>query len=256
MKIKKVLLPTDFSDNANDAFDFAIEIANKANANLLIIHGAHQPYMYGADKLLKELTFRNGHKNINIETKIIVGNILPKMFELAADLIVMGTKGRSDFGNILFGSVSATVMLESQIPVMVIPQGEKFNGLKHLLFTTDMQDGDMKALENVTTFGQIFDSQITVVHVGDYDTVKEVPEFEEFIETAQQKLKYPKLKFELLKDRDLHRAISNYVDKNRCDLVVFNRYKKPFFRSLFEKNKIKKAGYDNMPLMVIPCKAN
>jgi nucleotide-binding universal stress UspA family protein len=252
-KIKKILLPTDFSDNANDAFEYALEIANKSNAVLSLIHGAHQPYMYGADKLLYELADRNRYPNVRVETELIVGNILPKIFDLSADLIVMGTKGRSDFGNLLFGSVSATVLLDSKIPVMVIPQGEKYDGLKHLLCTTDMQPGDIKSLEKIAAFGKLFDSKITVMHVAGSDQEAEKQNFEKYILGVREKISYSKLKFEMLTHNDLHKAISDYVSEHGCDLVVFNRYKKPFFRSLFEKNKIKKAGYENIPLMVIPC---
>lgn len=252
-EMKKVLLPTDFSENANNAFDYALEIANKSDAVLSIVHGTYQPYIYGADTLLRELADRNNYRNVRVETELIVGNILPAIFELSADLIVMGTKGRSNFGNILFGSISATVMLESATPVIVVPYGKKYTGFKHLLFTTDLHDGDVKALKQLAGFGRLFDAKITVFHVDNSDKSNEDTGYEEFSEKARKKVEYSQIDFELQKNKDLHNAISDYVVKNNIDLVVFNRYKKTFFRSIFEKNKIKKAAYGNIPLMVIPC---
>jgi len=252
-KIEKILVPTDFSEHAENAFNFALEIAHKSGASVSVVHGAKSNYSYGSDRLLAELSAKNTYENVSVETRVEVGNLGSDLLKTSADLIVVGSKGKSNLEKVLFGSVTSKLILDASIPVLAIPKDQKFSGFKHLVFTTDFNDRDLKALHQVTHFARLFDSKITLLHIADSDNLKAKAASLGFAEMVKQEIDYPEIENRILRKKDFFDGMSDFIKDQHPDLIILNRYKKPFFRSLFEKDAIKQEGYTNVPILVMPC---
>jgi nucleotide-binding universal stress UspA family protein len=140
---KTILFATDFSENSLYAFPYAFSLARKYEALLAIVHvinepvdlrGFYVPHISfesleeeieeGARKMMDK--FRRVHVQDydRCETFIVPGipydEIIKKAQELSADLIVMGTHGRSGLDHVLFGSTAEKLVRKSPIPVMTI----------------------------------------------------------------------------------------------------------------------------------------
>jgi len=149
-KYKKVLFCTDFSENADHAFDYAFGIAKRDSSLLSILHIlAENPYKAYADvmitgedleKLQKAIEedldnkFRDHYvkkieDGIKFEIVTISGREDEEILKFAkkenVDIIVMGTHGRTGIEHVFFGSVAEKVLRHSPFPVFVIPCRKK-----------------------------------------------------------------------------------------------------------------------------------
>jgi nucleotide-binding universal stress UspA family protein len=138
-----ILFATDFSESSDYAFRYALSLAKKFNSRLLIIHiinepvdlrGFYVPHISfekleeeieeGARKMMEKFCRTHLRDYDNYESFIIPGipfdEIIKKASEESADLIVLGTHGRTGLDHVLFGSTAEKVVRKSPIPVMTI----------------------------------------------------------------------------------------------------------------------------------------
>ena len=147
IRIKNILVPTDFSDFSRYALDYAITIAQAFKANIILIHVTPEkemdsirqisPYLEPGriEELLKGRESEDKkkldgflppemQKGITAETSHKVGTPFLEIIKAAkqkeVDLIVMATHGRSGLSHILFGSVAEKVVRKSTCPVLSI----------------------------------------------------------------------------------------------------------------------------------------
>ncbi|MBW2005213.1 MAG: universal stress protein [Deltaproteobacteria bacterium] len=145
-KYKKVLFCTDFSENADYAFDFAYGIAKRDEGLLYILHVIpHNPHQTFAEKYVSKEDLERIQKNIEedlddnyseryikkiengVKFEIVTksgredNEILKFAKKENVDIIVMGTHGRTGIEHVLFGSVAEKVLRHSPFPVFIIP---------------------------------------------------------------------------------------------------------------------------------------
>ena len=144
-EIKKILFATDFSENSKWALTYALSFAQKFDARLYILHVIQQPsyplgmyaeiYFDAMDKFkrnISEVTAKE-MKNLcevelkgltNYESLIINGipfiEIIRTAKEKEADLIVVGTHGRTGLDHVLFGSTAEKVVRKASCPVLSV----------------------------------------------------------------------------------------------------------------------------------------
>ncbi len=141
--LEKILFATDFSENSAHAFEYALTLARKFAARLLIIHvinepvdlrGFYVPHVSfenlekeieeGAEKMMQKFCLTALEEFSNFETAIVAGipyeEILKKAAEEKVSLIVMGTQGRSGIDHLLFGSTAERVVRKATCPVMTV----------------------------------------------------------------------------------------------------------------------------------------
>ncbi|OHB32553.1 MAG: universal stress protein [Desulfuromonadaceae bacterium GWC2_58_13] len=140
---KTILFAIDFSQSSDYAFQYALSLAKKYDARLVIIHvinepvdlrGFYVPHISfekleqeieeGAKKMMEKFC-RNQIKDYSkYETFIVPGipydEIIKKANEESADLILMGTHGRTGLDHVLFGSTAEKVVRKSPVPVMTV----------------------------------------------------------------------------------------------------------------------------------------
>jgi nucleotide-binding universal stress UspA family protein len=140
--IHRILCPVDFSESSRHALDTAVAIARHNDAAVTALYvvppvqttypalgvGAYVPYVYTVEDL-KE--FQNTLERfvatvdwpvtaVAVEA-VVVDEILRRAAELPADLIIMGTHGRSGFDRLVLGSVAERVLVKAACPVLTIP---------------------------------------------------------------------------------------------------------------------------------------
>jgi len=147
---KKVLFCTDFSENADYAFDFAYGIAKRDKGLLYILHilpeNPHQAYAESyitgedleklqraieedLDNKYKEHYIKKIENGTKFEIVTISGREDEEILKFAkdehVDIIVMGTHGRTGIEHVVFGSVAEKVLRHSPFPVFIIPCKKK-----------------------------------------------------------------------------------------------------------------------------------
>jgi nucleotide-binding universal stress UspA family protein len=144
MASQRFLVPIDFSDYANQALDYAINLAGKLEARLTLLHviqsvplggvdmGVTLPYTYLQDLEAEIMQSMQSHlarvTAAGLEGEIVVVHGVPfhEIVETAkmhkVDLIVMGTHGHTGLQHILLGSVAEKVVRLAPCPVLVARQ--------------------------------------------------------------------------------------------------------------------------------------
>ncbi len=138
LAIGTILHPTDFSKSAEQAFQFACALARDYNARLIVLHVARRPIVAPVMGVVppepvvyeEELTARLhqlqlDHPTLKLETRLLLvsdpaAEILRISQESGADLIVMGTHGRTGLGHLLLGSIAEKVLRQAPCPVVTV----------------------------------------------------------------------------------------------------------------------------------------
>lgn len=135
MLVRRILHPTDLTENSDNALAAAISLAKQNDAELLLVHALPPPIpVYEIEssvrpeaeealaKLLKRVT------DIGVKAKRVLikgsapvsNNIVRCARFFGADLIVMGTRGRTGISRWLVGSHASRVIARAHCPVMVV----------------------------------------------------------------------------------------------------------------------------------------
>jgi nucleotide-binding universal stress UspA family protein len=139
LSIQTILHPTDFSARSEYAFRLACALARDHGARLIVLHVVPPPQSVGYDEMpitsplspdyKKELEdklrrFMAVDPNLRVAGRLEEGfpadEILRTAQETKADLIVMGTHGRTGLGRLLMGSVAEQVMRKAACPVLTV----------------------------------------------------------------------------------------------------------------------------------------
>jgi nucleotide-binding universal stress UspA family protein len=142
-RIKRILVPTDFSPTAELALQYAIDIA-PPGASIHVVHvvddtgfvaaypdgfaaeipGLREQAVKEAQHLLAALVGKLAAPNTVLTTEVLTGRPVTTIIETArarkADLIVMGTHGRGALAHFMLGSVAERVLRTAQCPVLTI----------------------------------------------------------------------------------------------------------------------------------------
>jgi len=142
MRFRKILVPTDFSEPSQAAINLAIDLARQLDAELELFHAQELPAYIFPDGVmpispelvadlertshaeLERLAARAREAGVRASTASAVGahdaEILRRASESGADLIVMGTHGRTGFRHVLLGSVAERVVRRAPCPVLTV----------------------------------------------------------------------------------------------------------------------------------------
>jgi nucleotide-binding universal stress UspA family protein len=145
MAISRILVPTDFSADADAAFDYALGLARKFDASVHLLHVVEDPLaagMWSAGVYTAEIAglqvnlVRDAEERLrrsvpdaaaSVSTEVRTGNAAREILKVAqernADLLVMGTRGRTGIAHILMGSVAERVVRLAMCPVLTLKAG-------------------------------------------------------------------------------------------------------------------------------------
>jgi universal stress protein A len=136
LPIHTILLPTDFSESAQQAFPLACSLARDCGARIVVLYvmppplgheqlqARHHPEEYYGipEKALHQIQAPD--QNVRVEHRLEEGDaagvILAVAREIGAGLIVMGTHGRTGLGRLLLGSVAEQVLRKAPCPVLTV----------------------------------------------------------------------------------------------------------------------------------------
>jgi universal stress protein A len=142
MRIRHILVPTDFSEGSSEAFETALGMAVDSGARMTLFHVHHIPttvypdvilplspdvmqnMQHSVDLVLEELRDRAVAAGVVTDFRTAYGTthveICAAADELGVDLIVIGTHGRGGLSHALLGSVAEKVVRKAPCPVLTV----------------------------------------------------------------------------------------------------------------------------------------
>lgn len=138
MNLKHLLVPTDFSEDADRAVDYAAGLAQELKASLTLMTATYigdtpevnlsyiEKIRAEAEQRIEAVRQRVEDTGLTVKVVMVNGPPAQRITETAekeaADLIVMGTHGRTGLRHMLIGSVAERVVRHATCPVLVVPR--------------------------------------------------------------------------------------------------------------------------------------
>ena len=218
MRIKKVLVPVDFSPPSMLAVNQGIALARKFGATLSLLHVVESPsallYTFpgGADKVVAQrkdqaekmlpLLVSDEDRDLNVKFIIRAGDVKDVIHavvgEEQADVVVMGTHGRGFFSRLFIGSVTQALLRQLGVPVLTVCHVSRPLEFKRILFATDFGPDSNRGFEDALGLAAESGASLTVAHTMDKRPTMtyETPEVHElFDEQRAEALKEAHQKF-------------------------------------------------------------
>ena len=272
--IKSILVPTDFSKNANNAVDYAIELGKREETKIILLHAYYietispeVPLQFIDEQLnsveqaskekLSELCVKI-NKQVKVKCEIInkeglAADLILEMSEKRKpDFIIMGTSGESGIVDKLLGNVAAMVIEKSILPVIAVPEKTKFAGINHITFATDYDSSDVKALKKLVDIAALFNAKITLLHAADNEFTDESEEeyMAKYRCKIRDKISYDKIEYKIVYGTNLVEVLEEYIIHESPDLFAMLTHFRSLYEKLFGKSYTQKIAYKSkVPVM-------
>lgn len=278
--MKRILLPTDFSDNAWNAIVYALHFLKNESCTFYILH-TYTPSFYRADYMMGGPTFsaipdvgvelaqvgldktladiKKNYENTRHRFKTLsaFNTLTEEISEVVTnkeiDLIVMGTQGATGASEIFLGTRTVHVIRKSTIPVLVIPVGYAFRELKSVLFPSDYEMPiEKKEVQLLIEILKMHEAELTILTVKNNNGLT-VGQKEKKESLAAYFFKhYPK--FEQAIGKSIPNAIYEYIAQQHIGLLAMMNRKHSFLDRLIARPKVDSIGYHTkIPFLVMPC---
>lgn len=266
--MKKILVPTDFSPNAQKALNYAIQLAKKMDGEIFLIHTVEsklteEDALNAQDKLTERATSIQEISKVKVTERIFYGiplySIEAAISEFNIDLVVMGTLGNAAFKGKIFGSKTASVIGKSPVPVLAIPLLGEWKVPNKILVAINRFDEKETLLLPAIKLSRLFSAslQVFIFTDTDDDYVEDYKEHEKKITLYRNQLKQTYKDIEIqavhLAGKRFKENVQEWIVSNNIDIMVMLTHKKNIIESIFSGSMTKKMSYNiDIPLMAIP----
>jgi nucleotide-binding universal stress UspA family protein len=239
--MKKILIPTDFSECALNALRFAIEIAKNTKAKLMVFHTVSEtkaPVFTQECEFLPASEFKKSElrdslekikwefpelRKLDHEFILKNGEISDELYKAiddkSIDLIIIGTKNIEN-EDVLLGNKAYEVIRAASCPVITVPEQHKVKKVTNIAFATDFEKlNNHETLKTIKIFADAFKAKVHLVNVcQDIEEAiskaeAEEAEIEYYLESTDHSYNY-------VLNSDLEKGLQDYMIKNKIDLLA------------------------------------
>ncbi len=238
--MKRILVPTDFSDQAENALKVAVHIAEKHNAEIYLLHSMELPsnlitgeennakpetvfFLKMAEKNFDALREKDFLKNVAIHQALGHGEIYDDIKEAAAskevDLVVMGSHGASGFKEMFIGSNTEKVVRTSSIPVLVIKNNYDSFNINNFVFASDFTESGRKAFDSAQKFAKVMDAKLHLLHVNTPSGFKTTPDAHKLMEHFVKGMGVENYTLNVYNDISVEKGILGFAKYTNADMI-------------------------------------
>jgi nucleotide-binding universal stress UspA family protein len=239
--MKKILVPTDFSEQAENALKVAAQLARKNKSEIYLLHMLELPlslvdpansggdlpealfFMKLAHKRFKEMMSKDYLEGIKVFETVQFQETFDGIVEAAGkhgvDLIVMGSHGASGFKEMFIGSNTEKVVRTSNIPVLVIKNKHEAFTVKNFVFATDYSKNNKKPFLEAVNFANKIGANLHLLFVN---TASNFMTTEEVSKMADEFLKDVPIKnytLNIYNDTSVEKGILNFAQSIDAGLI-------------------------------------
>jgi len=255
--MRKILIPTDFSENAMNAITYAIELFKYEKCDYYIMH-AYQDDIYADESLLEKesldkITKRISKKSLK-ELEIILKEIKERspnprhtyhimssnnmlldetdkiVDQKNIDILVMGTRGKTNDKKLTFGSHTLQVLKYVQCPVLAIPEHYAYNQPRHILFPTNyLLPYKRRELKLLCEMASPYRAVIDMLYVSKSKKLsKRQEDNQNFV---KEELCKNSLNFKIENSEHIINAIYTYIKEHHIDMLIMVNTRHSFLES-------------------------
>jgi len=281
--MKRIILPTDFSENAYNAISYAFNLFKDETCTFYLLHTytpavyqteyvLHSPGQIGLgdvyqteateqiEELHRQLEREFNNPNHTIMTHVAFNTLVEEIMDSAehehADYIVMGTKGATGAKEVFLGSHAVNVIKKSKIPVIAVPERFEFEKPKEILFPTDLEvPYPPEQVRPIVDIAKLHGSSVEVLHISTgYDLTEEQESYKSELKNSLSEVAHA---YHETASQPIIKGISNFQMEKHLNMLAMIRNKHTFIERMFIEPVIQKIGYHvTIPFMVLPLVEN
>lgn len=276
-KNMNILIPTDFSDNALSALNYALKLYVNQKCTFYVLHST---YVDEAVSRAFEAAYTDDKQNKVVETtltalinQIQAADANPNhkfkalrspeelrtavknaVDEHAIDMVIMGTKGTTGAVEYVMGSNTIKVIRKiTECPVLVLPDGFTFVEPQQITFPTDYnRTYNEKEIQTLKDLADLYHSKIRVVHINVNMGLSDTQENN--MSMLKTYLADYEHSFHYLPDyTSKSKAIAKFVDDLEIDILAMINYKHGILEKILNEPVLKNLAFNpTVPILVIP----
>ncbi len=255
--MKNILVPIDFSVQAEYAARVASDIARHTNSKILLLHmlelptGIVDPSSYGSSNntptsllFLKRAheKFENFKKQpyfdgIEMEDSVLFhkayDGIINESKKHKADLIVMGSQGTSGFEEMLVGSNTEKVVRNSDVPVLVIKREVKKFNIKNVVFASNFKYKNRSSFQKILDFASLFNAKLHLLKINTIHNFETTKESSDAIRNFINDFDLGDYTLNIYNDVSIESGILNFSKAINVDVIILNTHGRRGLAHLF-----------------------
>lgn len=278
--MRKILLPTDFSENALNAISHAVQLFRQDECVFYLLN-CYTPDFYNSDFRLYKPTSTLSMADVNKKhsrkelekvrdiikinfpnqlhsfklissTRSLKEEIQRQILKQKIELIVMGTQGATSAAKIIFGTNTVQAIQNTLCPLLAIPSGHSFQTPQKICFPTDLEINYSKNhLSLLKDLAEKHVSTIDIVHVSfGYPLATEQEEAKKILAEYFDGISH---NFHHILRKTVTEGIYDFQEEQETDLLAMISNKHSFFDNLLFRPVINEIGFSiKTPFLVIP----
>ncbi|TQO37067.1 nucleotide-binding universal stress UspA family protein [Arenibacter algicola] len=263
---RRILCPTDFSKNAQNAIEYAVKLFKNETCVFYILNTYNaEPYTMelaiardleefrkksigGLRVILEWLSHDDNSRNHEFHVVSECGNLLDIIKTMVdkqdIEMVVMGTQGATNSRIEICGSQTVLAMEEIRnCPVLAIPSKTIYKEIKEIVFPTDYRTTfKRREFQYLVDIAKMSNSSIVVLNVVnkneslDEDQVNNKNLLKDYFEDLDYS-------FHTLKNNDVQAAINSFIESRGSDMVSFINRRHSFFGMILSRPMVKNLNY-------------
>ncbi|MEN8201688.1 MAG: universal stress protein [Bacteroidota bacterium] len=286
--IRKIVVPTDFSKESENACIYALYLARKLRAEIKILHVYENPiddvsvrksssFEEYAEKVSMEVEedARDGLQafsqrirdymsasriqDVKVHSSLVMGNIVKKIGGVcqvyAPDFVVLGIAGKERGSKNIVAGLADMLIRDLRIPVYAIPGPSEKKDLDqmNILYATDFNEQDHVSLNQLLSLMEPFNIRIDCIHIDVAQNPVSEMRMNELNNFLSEKYSSQDIQCYLTEDEDVYHGIKVFAENNGINLLSFTFHKRRIFEKLFKPNLFKRMLHEaSIPILIFP----
>lgn len=274
---KSILVPTDFSDVAYHASEYAISLGKQLGIKKIVLYHAWQqpvvvdPNLVNTELVNVEELREIGDENLHSFTKKIkqlagpefqvvqemdyspvAGGVAEMSAKHNVSYVIMSVTGSGKFVEKVLGSNAVSTAKSINVPVIIVPGSYNFQPIEHIALTCDY-----KNIQTTIPFApvkQVLQDAAAKLFVVYVDTTREtLPDsLEEQNRQINTLLDRTDAQFHIVEDSSFMHGIAEFSEDNHIELIVAVPRKKGFLEVLFKGSRTTELAFNSkIPIMIV-----
>lgn len=255
--MKRILVPIDFSKEAENAARVAAQIARKTGSEIYLVHMlelpvttidpaemnaiSSEPQIIYFMKLAHEkfekfisLPFFQGLKVVeSVQFQHAFSGIIAESEKSNIDLIVMGSQGASGLQEMFIGSNTEKVVRRSKIPVLVIKKDiDKFE-VNDIVFASDFNKESKTTFQRIADFANLFEAKVHLLYINTIHNFNTTKNIEKRMAEFMDDFDFSNFTTMIYNDISIEKGILSYSRDIDADLIALNTHGRSGLSQLF-----------------------
>ncbi|MBC3756858.1 universal stress protein [Hyunsoonleella sp. SJ7] len=239
--MKKILVPTDFSEQAEKALEVASQLARKHNCEIFLLNVLDLPlheidpikgyndlpeavfFMKLAHKKFEELKTRDYLEGLTVHDTVEFHDTFKAINQVCKkhniDLVIMGSHGTSGFKELLIGSNTEKVVRTADVPVLVVKKRHTEFKVDNFVFASDFKEESKVPFLKASEFAKLFEAEMHLLMVVTANKFVTTVDAKARIQGFLDSVTHNFCTIHVYNDKTIEEGVMNFSQSINADLI-------------------------------------